>query len=414
MSSVPSDPRASAIQPKQQLWIHLWLASAAAFFLVAGIALFRQATYPDFAHFYAQGCLVLRYPASEFYKPEIQGKVQQEIFGPMLYGGNVMPFIHPPFLLALLVPLACLPYDQARTIWVLINLGLLPLVASLFFRISPNSLGKTKLTVFLASLAFYPFVVCIWQGQMSLLVLCFLTLSYFSLRTGRDFRAGVFLGLAFVKFQLVYLIVGLLLLKRRFNALRGFALSFGLLALISALWLGQAGLESYLSLLMRMSHSNGFVVQSPGRMQNWIGQIYLLGYRDAYNPSTSVMVAGLGLGLVIFLWRGRWQPSEPHFGLRFAATIFISLLASPYLLIHDLSLAFLPLMLCVEWFLETRISNWAALALAAVLLVSPLVWFASLLVAVHFPVQASVIWITLAFGLSLFILRRTCGGVSAL
>jgi hypothetical protein len=401
-----ADQLATKGQPLTRL-LHAFLTLVALFFILAGISWFRHGKYPDFACLYAQARLAREYPPFQFYDPEIQGKVQKQLFGENLYGGHVMPFVHPPFVMALLFPLGLLSYDQARMVWTAVNLTLVLWLPWLFFRLSPRVLGKAQLTVYLAALAFYPFLVCLWQGQVSLVLLCLVTGAYLKLKEGKEFQAGFLLGLAFLKFHLVYILAGLLLLKRRVKGLLGLAGSLGFLTLASALWLGPVGIQSYVSLLKSMSQSDRYVVLLPERMQNWIGQFYLLGFSEVYNARTAFGLGLLASVVAAILWRKPWNRTDPRFGLRFAATLLLCLLASPYLLIHDLSLLYLALMLCLEFLLASRQWSWQSRTLWALLVISPPTWFATLLVAQSVPVQVSVIWMSLALLLLLQMLSNT-------
>ena len=41
---------------------------------------------------------------------------------------------------------------------------------------------------------------------------------------------------------------------------------------------------------------------------------------------------------LIWSWRGKWQPAETKFDLQFALTVVVTLLASPHLNTHDLTM----------------------------------------------------------------------------
>jgi hypothetical protein len=404
MSETPSQHNS---EPKRA-WalIHLYLILIAVFFLLAGISWFRHASDPDFACLYAQARLVHETAPSRLYDVELQRGVQQRLFGEKLYGGHVMPFVHPPFVMALLYPLGLLSYDQARVVWAMLNILLVLALPWVFFRMSPEVLGRAKTTVYLAALAFYPFLVCVWQGQVSLVLLFLVALAYLNLRKGKEFQAGLLLGSAFLKFHLVYLLAGWLLFKRRISAILGLACSLGVLVTASVVWLGEAGIGNYLTLLASMSKQNNYTVLQPERMQNWIGQTYLLGFKGIYHSRTAVILGLVAFILTAALWRKRWDPAEPEFGLRFAATLLLCLLASPYLLMHDLSLLFLGLMLCLEFLLQSPQKNWTTLALSSLLLASPIVWFVTLLYTDRFPIQLSVVWMSATLAVLILSLRR--------
>ncbi len=78
-----------------------------------------------------------------------------------------------------------------------------------------------------ASLTFVPALLCLVQGQDSLLLLLLVVLAFTALRRGRAFAAGCWLGLGLFKFQLVLPIVVVLVLTQGRNARTGLAKGFG-------------------------------------------------------------------------------------------------------------------------------------------------------------------------------------------
>src|SRR5262249_43377352 len=146
------------------------------------------------------------------------------------FPGELLPETHPPFEILLFAPFGYLSYRTAFITWTLLN-GVSLLFLPWVLR-SPTKLGCRKMTVLLSALSFYPFAVCLWVGQDSIVYLWFVVFAYCSLKKGKEFRAGTLLGLSFFRFPMSSLLVAPLLFKRRFHALCGLLLCLaGLLAI---------------------------------------------------------------------------------------------------------------------------------------------------------------------------------------
>ena len=96
-----------------------------------------------------------------------------------------------------------------------------------------------------AYFSFLPIAYGFALGQDCALMLFLLALFTLALREKKDFRAGCFLGLALIKFQLVLPLVLILVLKKQFRVLGGFSVMAGCLAAISVWIAGWDGLTSY-------------------------------------------------------------------------------------------------------------------------------------------------------------------------
>jgi len=130
-------------------------------------------------------------------------------------------YLYPPFFAALLRPLALLPYNVARIIWLLLNLLFLVLSLILLFKITPIPRPFIGLVLYLLILM-PPIYYTLWLGQVNLLILLLILGSiWFLILPNRQSQviAGVLLGLA-TGLKILPGLLGLsLLLRRRFLAL---------------------------------------------------------------------------------------------------------------------------------------------------------------------------------------------------
>ncbi len=112
--------------------------------------------------------------------------------------------LYPPWAFSLLMLLGIPDYGSARFVWLLLNLGLLVLVANMLWALyggPPHLKGLAWLIAFL----FYPSLYLLRIGQMSLLVLLGLVVFLRYQREQRDWLAGMALFLAALKPHLAYL-----------------------------------------------------------------------------------------------------------------------------------------------------------------------------------------------------------------
>ena len=154
----------------------------------------------DFSAFYSGGSLV---GSPQLYSPAAAFAVQEKAIG--CHHENLV-FIKPPFYALLLWPFAQLPFVPAfylfRTL-VLAGVGL-------FLWWWPGN----RWTAAAACAWSVPLAATFTAGQDVIFVLAMVMGAYRALRSGREFTAGVLLGMCAIKFHL-FLLLPVLLLRRR-------------------------------------------------------------------------------------------------------------------------------------------------------------------------------------------------------
>src|SRR5713101_5957895 len=155
-------------------------------------------------------------------------------------------------------------------------------------------------------LVFLPVAATLMQGQDSIVLLTLLSGATASLDRGREFRAGILLGLALFKFQIVIPIALLFLVWRRWRFTAGFSVS----ALIAGtLSLGLVGLEQserYARSLISMNtglspHANDLSYPIPVQfMANLHGLV--VGVSGGHLPAFWVHMAAIALSGAVWLW----------------------------------------------------------------------------------------------------------------
>ncbi len=366
--------------PRTKTLILLVFVCLLAAYLVPHLADSLQGT--DFPDFYCAAHMLAEGHGHQLYDAELQRQYQAR------YAGRVGTlYIHPPFEAALYLAAAWLPLKRAYLLWTLLNLGFLAVTAR---RLATGSLMPWDWRMLLAaSLTFVPLLLCLVQGQDSILLLLLVLLAFTSLRRGHAFAAGCWLALGLFKFQLVLPLFVVLLLTqvRSRNALaKGFTSVALFLAGLSVAISGWSVFTAYPQFLLHLQ-AQPFAGIIPGAMANIRGLTYFFLHND-HSPWTAPAVAifsAAALIKTVTVWKRVRPLSQPttashtheQFDLAFANTIVFALLVSYHLNPHDLSLLLLPVSLLLHRILTRTprpqgLGTWISLGLLAILFLPPL------------------------------------------
>jgi hypothetical protein len=387
----PNPVRRSAVTSAAKTVILFIFVSALAAILGPRFPLSLQAT--DFPDFYCAARMLAEGHGQQLYDAGVQRQCQAR------YAARVGTlYIHPPFEAVLYLSVAWLPLRRAYWLWSLINLAFLALAA--------RRLAKEPLLpwdwrlLFVVWLTFVPLLLCLVQGQDSILLLWLVILTLAALRRGRAFAAGCWLALGLFKFQLILPLALVLIVCHgkvsygkvgygkgsRARLAEGFGLVALALAGLSAALSGGSVFTTYPQFLLHLQ-AQPFAGIVPKAMANFRGLTYFFFHRDQ-SPWAIAAVAILSvaaLARALTYWRHARPPAHQghtvsrldEFDLAFANAVLFALLVSYHLNPHDLSLLLLPISLLLHHTLarprrELPPADRATLALLAILFLPPL------------------------------------------
>lgn len=311
----------------------------------------------SFVSFYAAGQLADRGHAPLVYDEPILDEGEEDLTHP---GVRSIPFLYPPVYLLICAPLALLPAIPAFVIFEALTLAL-------YLTVVGRIINASGWEWVLPTLAFPPVFWTIGYGQNA-----FLTAALFGAGTllteRRPFLAGMLFGLLCYKLQFALLVPVALLAGKRWASIAGAAASVGLLAVLSVIlfgpdtwhaWIGSAA-ASGAATNFAIDRVNIFASISP------FAAARLLGFSNDH--ARLVQFAASAACVVIVAWA--WRSPASH-AIRSAVLIAGTLVAVPYALLYDLTLA----AIAGAWLIRSKASgSWDLPALAMIYLL-PLVAF---------------------------------------
>jgi hypothetical protein len=306
--------------------------------------------YFDFVLYHSAARIVSDGKGSQLYDLGLQREYQK--------GSRVapqtrdLPFNHLPYELLPLLPLANFSFTAAHLVWALVNFFLLVVT---LVRLLPFVEASQRKLSCLMLFAFFPTLTTLKMGQDSVLTIYLLTEIFISLKNRRYSLAGSLLALGLYKPQFFLPIAALLLCRRQWSAVIGFALTALGLLMLSLVMVGPQGLMGLLALWLPMI-DRGNVVW-PELMLNLRGLAHMILSLAGMSAATNLVTLFLSMA-VFWLTLRHWPkdigaPDWP-FNLRFALAVVMTALVSFHLYSYDGTLLALPLILMLNHFLETR------------------------------------------------------------
>jgi hypothetical protein len=287
----------------------------------------------DFSASYVAALLLRDGEGSQLYDQQ----VEHERHLSLLPAGTVinLPFITPPTSALLALPLTVLDPGTAFRVWSVIELLLLALAVWIAIRAGPwpSSSGRSPRAatslIALAAGGTYAFLVL---GQIDGVTALGLAAAYMAWRKDRPMLAGFWMALAFAATK-PHLAIGLavwLVARRDWRALAGALAGSAVVAGVSLVLVGPAGISGFVSAL-------GFAVGNtpgastlgvPGLVASWLG---------GGSVAVVIGIAGSLLALAGCWLLGARSRGLPHsLEVSLAGAVALSLVASPHLLPHDL------------------------------------------------------------------------------
>jgi hypothetical protein len=173
----------------------------------------------DFVSFYTGGKLA---GTPQLYSRPANLQAIQSTLGFQMEGTT---YIRPPFYARMLKPLAALPYRAAWAIFFAATLASILWFVIRFSKECPS-------LPFFASLSI-PLLTPLLNGQDTPFLLVIVGAAILLFRRNRDFWAGLVLSLCALKFHLFLFLALLLVMKKRWRAIKGGACGLGVLTLLS-------------------------------------------------------------------------------------------------------------------------------------------------------------------------------------
>jgi hypothetical protein len=253
------------------------------------------------------------------------------------------PYPYTPPIAVLMSAFAGLPPTVGMAIWDIFNIACMAF--GLWFLLSSLALPRfTRYALLLGGLTSLPFIVNLEQGQSSGVVMLAFAVGIGLLKKERDLPAGLALGLLVLKVQWLPLLVLVLLWKRRWKTLAGMTGSGGALMLLSVAVAGTGWIPDYLHLLGRAQQYARELLLDPWYSHSFPGGLTALIGRgtDDIVRTANLMLTVVLAGLLLFVWRGKWEPKDSKWDGLVAVTLLAAFFTNLQLNTHDLSLLVLP------------------------------------------------------------------------
>jgi hypothetical protein len=210
-------------------------------------------------------------------------------------------FISPPPSAWVLVPLTV--FGAAATVYVWLVASIASLVAAWWIA-APGS-ARARVLWVIAALAWYPVQYSLSLAQPDLTVLLAAVACWKLADKGKPYLAGAVLGVSVLKPQLTLALPLILLVAGRWRIAAAWAVTVGLLAVVSVLVIGQQGLSDYRMLLSEAQHvaNNRYFtpayVFGPGAL-SFAAQaiVTLVGLAGAYLNRRSTLARLFAIGIV--------------------------------------------------------------------------------------------------------------------
>ena len=223
---------------------------------------------------------------------------------------SVLTYLHPPLLAWIFAPLTVFPEPVAYVLWTAIS------VAALVFawHLAAPYQGLAKLTLLLVAIGLWPVMQAFYYGQPTFLVIALVAVAWWLSRRDQMLVAGIALALATaLKPQVVFMLPICLLVAGRFKAVVGWAGACAVLAAVSAVALGPAGLASYWEALRLGQADVG---------HTFFTVAYLFGLH--LGPATYAVLAVQGIACLYVAWSRR-EDLDIVFAAGLLGTLMVSI-----------------------------------------------------------------------------------------
>lgn len=357
------------------------------------------------------------------YQQRVLDRLQSSLMLEDRFRAGLLFFVNPPITLIWFLPLANLSYFQAFIVWDLANFVCFAVGLVTLLRSDGDSPLRDVGFLTLACLAFPPVFVTLLQGQISGVLFFVAARVYLSLKKKRGLEAGLWLSLLLTKFQLLPAFLFLFLWKRQWRIVGGFLMGCLVALLVALRLVGGQGLMGYARFAGEMAGWVNRYGMTPNAMHCLRGQFNAWWYETS--PLLALISTVLLAVALMVIMIAKCRRPDYDFRLGYALLIVTSILVSPHVNFHDLSLLLIPGVLVYQvtrergWHERTERSAggtalgkgggsgfqnaiYGNLPLISFLTGYPLLWL-SLVVSSLLPVQLSV-WALLAWAL---VLART-------
>ena len=296
----------------------------------------------DFIAFYSAGRIAQVDGTLNIYKIEEQKRMEEVVKGRLITAEEVLPFIHPPFIVPLLQLVVSTDYLSSFLRWIALQLGLYLLSAWIISSLLAKSLFQRFLSGIVVIL-FFPVIVSLIGGQDSAILFLGMAIWIVGIINEDDYIAGLGLALTTIRPHIA-LLLAIPFIFRRQKVFAGFCLGAGALILVSLFLVGLSGAKDYIQILA--ISVNGNCNSGQTIMFNLLGCLL----RSLPNVSHELLryiawvVYAIALVGLSFLWRKARTIESRHIG----TLILIGLFAVPHLHYHDLVILLVPIMLSIR------------------------------------------------------------------
>lgn len=294
----------------------------------------------DFRGYYAAARVLMR--GSDPYDYTLVSRVLLEVTGEM--GNN--PYYYPPWFVVTVIPLAWLPFQAARLVWILILVGAYWMGADLSLRVLRTDLHGWRRWLAISAGAYLLIWLSVRSEQLGSILLLMLALSLWAYQRRIDWLAGLALALTLTKPNVTWLtvpVVGLLFLQRRRRAawwaVGSLAVLAGVSTIIAPTWFQHLADPDFGAGLSYVLDGPDQVtsIRLSATLSDWLGR---WGIAGGWVWAIWIVLA-LACGIVLAMaWRRRVEGAY----LASLATAF-GLLLTPYALQYD----YPPLVLGLFW-----------------------------------------------------------------